>query len=292
MKVKNILIYILIISAVLSCSSDNSNDSDGQDFNKNLLKSVTVEKGGYEELYKFENGFLTEITYRSADGENQNYKYEYDAEGKVIKQKYKSTTYSQSNSYEYDSQKRLIKTTVEGSDDYMTLEYTKNKVIVTHHRVLFLDKPHTYVTELNTDDTGRILKTIAVKGFTDENGEENYSTTEFVYDTRGNIIKRISSNRTSYIDIEENEYDDKNNPYYYSFKKLNQSLYYVIYNTLSSPALYYSPNNRTAIKYDGKIYVKDKMLYNSENFPVKKTHYIYEDGVNLNSEDEIILNYY
>lgn len=52
MKRKITLVYILIITAFFGCSSDNSNDSNGQDFNKNLLKSVTVEIGGYEEIYK------------------------------------------------------------------------------------------------------------------------------------------------------------------------------------------------------------------------------------------------
>lgn len=210
----------------------------------------------------------------------------------MIKQKFKSPTYSQSISYEYDNQKRLIKGVVDGSDDYTTLEYTANKVIITYHQAMYLDKPTIYIVEFSIDSSGRILKRVGTKGFADENGKERYPTTEFVYDARGNIIKRISSDITNYVDIEENEYDDKKNPYYYSYKKLNQSLHYLIHDTFSSAQEYYSPNNRTAIKYYGKTYVKDKMLYNSENFPLKKNRYIYEDGVNLNVESEMIFNYY
>lgn len=291
MKGRTKLVYILITTIILGCSSDNSNDAEKQDLNRNLLKSGKMEKEDYEEFYKYDYGFLVEKTaHWSADGINLHYKYNYDAEGKLIKQVYNSQSYS----YVYDTQKRLIKEIVDGSNDYTLLEYTTNKVTVTNYFEKRFNVPKTFVTEFYTDPSGRILKAVRTKGLQGADGNEFSPSTEYIYDAKGNIIKKTDNNNdgTNTISVVEYEYDDKNNPYYYSYKKLNQSLYYLIYVGTASLLEDYCPNNKVAIKYYGLTYAKDKLLYNTENFPIKKVRYIYDDAVNLSSESEVIFDYY
>lgn len=291
MKGKIKLVYILIITTILGCSSEDSSNSENQDLSKHLLKSVKVAKQGYEETYKYENGLLVETTFNWSPFQYNRYKYEYDADGKLLRQIFNSTVISPvyTYSYSYDNQNRLIKQTTENAKDYVLLEYGKNKVKVTSYYEKRFDVPTTFVTEFDTDASGRILKAVKTKGFVDSDGNEYYPFTEFTYDERGNIIKTTSGGDS----VTEYQYDDKRNPLYYSYEKLNKSLYYLIYTETTNSLRDFSPNNLVAIKMHELTYVKDRLIYNAQNFPVSQIRYIYEDGKNLTStSDEKVFEYF
>ncbi|MCR4032581.1 hypothetical protein [Flavobacterium panacis] len=291
MKEKIKLVYILIITTILGCSSEDSSNLENQDFSKHLLKSVKVSKQSYVETYKYENGFLVEATFNWTPLQYNRYQYEYDADGKLLRQIFNSTVFSPvyTYSYSYDKENRLVKQTNVNTNDYALLEYGKNKVKVTSYYEKRFDVPTTLVTEFDTDATGRILKAVRTKGFVDSDGNEFYPFTEFTYDERGNVIKTTSGGDS----VTEYQYDDKRNPLYYSYEKLNKSLYYLIYTESTNSLRDFSPNNLVAIKMHGLTYVKDQLIYNAQNFPVSQIRYIYEDGKNHSlTSDEKVFEYF
>ncbi|RXP62695.1 hypothetical protein EC396_02965 [Lutibacter sp. HS1-25] len=219
-----------------------------------LLKSLSGDTttGGFTYNYSFEyeRGFLTK--YKKNDVVET---YTYDKTGKIIA----SSTYSEPVSklngfyanyeYQYDSQGRLIKQLDIDRKMYRDLAYEDNKVTNIIYKSDGQLGNDGWVHF--TDQLGRVIKT---QWF-----HEVYYTYEYAYDDRGNIIKRVI--KTKGADLIERiyeevfEYGNGNNPFYQSFKKRYESILYLEH-LFGLNAI--SPNIRLS---EGLTYTFDKDNY-------------------------------
>ncbi|WP_281237717.1 hypothetical protein [Flavobacterium praedii] len=261
-------IYLFILIIICSCSNDNSEDNN-ESLNKNYLKSYTLD-GESSTEFEYHKGLLTKETSQYLDLPKQETTYLYNDEGKLISEQFGLHKFS----YLYDNQNRLIKKVRNGTNDFSTLEYLTNKIIVTN----FYENPkgttNTIVSEVHIDDKGRITKTVQ----NTSTYSNQFLIHEFKYDSNNNVVQlAFKSNIDNTPDVVVNyKYDAKKNPLYYSYKNLYKSIYYFI---LSSEVLLgpIVPNNIISVSTSTGA-TTTNLTYNIENYPIKGVFSKYQDG--------------
>ncbi|MCV2485807.1 hypothetical protein OD917_12795 [Flavobacterium sp. SH_e] len=264
------IFYCLILIIVCSCSSDNSTEND-PNLNKGLLKSVDSGKDGKEE-YEYENGYLIKVIPNIPGMMITEYRYAYNNKGKLIASTALIANEKLKSSYSYDAKDRLIKVIKEGTADYSVLEYFLDKIIVKNHIETTSNKTKDLLSEVYTDNKGRIIKTVQIP----PSNFDEYLIKEFKYDSKGNIVQVINSGNTNQDPdlIIDYEYDNKKNPEYLSYKYYNESLYYWMFSNTNS-IIAMSPNNIVSIKSSTSFVIKE-ITYNKDDFPINIIHSAYQ----------------
>lgn len=249
-KMKKLIFYAIVILTIYSCKPDDSDENS----NKNYLKSYYSDAGIIiNHFYEYEDGFLTK---RNQSNDISTYKY--DNNSRLISKTAGGLTYS----YEYDDQNRLIKETKNGTNDYISLNYLTNKIVVTDYSSY---NDTNLVYELFIDNLGRVFKRIVLTP-TNYNG---YYIEEYTYDVNGNIINLIfssSSNNNPDLSISY-QFDNKINPFYIANKNLYKSIYYL---TFGNNAFRSDLNPNNIIRNENSTYIQTiNYIYNVDNLPTK-----------------------
>ena len=257
MKRKILAIVILSSITLSNCSSDN-NQSDSMSENIKYLKSDksdnTVYPGDYDHFFEYENGYLTHTSTGNTDINNTTYSF--DTYGKLISVQ----TYNGYYTYVYDNQNRLIKEVETGTNNYINLTYDTNKVTLTRYYE-YSGGSSTEIFEQTLDNSGRIIKHRRLTPAT----YETSMLDEYIYDNNGNISEvRFKEDNYGYPDrIIHYQYDNKPNPYFYSLKKINNSIYYL--KCLTGLNNYefsgFTPNNMTIYGSTTYSYTYDEAGY-------------------------------
>jgi hypothetical protein len=255
---RKILAIVLITAITLSnCSSDN-NQSNTIDENIKYLKSDKSDNmiypGDYDKFFEYENGFLTKTSTGNTNINNEIYTY--DSYGKIISKQ----NYFGYYTYIYDNQNRLIKEVQNGTNNYINLTYGANKVSLTKYYE-YPGGSFTENFELTLDNSGRIIKHKRLTPTADETSMVD----EYLYDNNGNISEvRFKENNYGNADkIVYYQYDNKPNPYFYSLKKINNSIYYLkcIDGLNNYEFSGFTPNNMTVYGSTTYSYTYDELGY-------------------------------
>lgn len=260
--------YILTLLMLFILSGCNSED-DNITTEENILylkskKNTNPDFSYLDEFYVFENGLLMNASgYTTFDGT-----YSYDNDNNLIE---KESVYG-NYSYEYDSQGRLIKELNMDTNNYYELVYSSDKVLINE----FYNGNLTPFSEITIDSNGKIIK---IRELIDTTSY-TFMVQEYSYDNSGNIIELIyKENNNGDPDVYVNyEYDENKNPYYYSLRNLYQNTYYLecrsgIPNYIDKG---FTPNNM--VIYGNTSYMYE---YNSDGYPISYTKsngnvYLYE----------------
>ncbi|MFE3868317.1 hypothetical protein ACFX5E_09565 [Flavobacterium sp. LS2P90] len=277
-----------LIATLFSCTSDEKKSSENvslDDENILYLKSykqdVAPSPGYYDSFFEYNNGFLLSGTgYNFLGGT-----FKYDNSGKLISRQINNQIYS----YTYDSQNRLLKEIKDGSNDNITISYIGNKITFLNSHGDTYPYPYNEISEIYLDDLQRIIKTKRVT----ETSTIGYTVREYSYDSRNNITQLVYKESNSSETVPDKyvnyQYDDKKNPFYYAYKKLYKSIYYLecrngIANYKQTGV---TPNNLTALG-SSETFIH---TYNNYDFPVK---YIqkYDNGGQTPATLERTMEYY
>jgi hypothetical protein len=279
-NMKKLYLFILII--ICSCNNDNSEDNN-EVLNKNYLKSYTFE-GETSTEFEYNKGFLTKETFQYLDIPKQETTYNYNDDGKLLSQQFGLYKFS----YLYDNQNRLIKEVRNGTNNFSTLEYLANKIIVTNFSENPKGTTSTIVTEVYIDNKGRITKTVQ----STPTYSNQFLIHEFTYDNNDNVVRlAFKSNIDNHPDsIINYEYDDKKNPFYYSYKNLYKSIYYLVFSSEVSlgPIV---PNNIISASTSTGTTITN-LTYNIENYPIKGQFSKSQDGSTTQLTGTISYEYY
>jgi hypothetical protein len=255
---RKILAIVILSSIILSnCSSDND-QSNSMSENIKYLKSDKsdniVYPGDYDHFFEYENGYLTHTS--TGNTNINNTIYSYDTFGKLISKQ----NYNGYYAYVYDNQNRLIKEVETGTNNYTSLTYGTNKITLTRYYE-YSGGSSTENFEQTLDNSGRIIKHRRLTPATYETSMLN----EYIYDNNGNISEvRFKEDNYGYPDrIVYYQYDNKPNPYFYSLKKINNSIYYLkCLNGLSNYEFSgFTPNNMTIYGSTTYSYTYDEVGY-------------------------------
>lgn len=255
---RKILAIVILSSIILSnCSSDND---QGNSMSENIkyLKSDKADNivypGDYDNFFEYRNGYLTHTSTGNTDINNTIYSY--DTYGKLISKQ----NYNVYCTYVYDNQNRLIKEVETGTNNYTSLTYGTNKVTLTRYYE-YSGGSSTQNFEQTLDNLGRIIKHRRLTPATYETSMLN----EYIYDNDGNISEvRFKEDNYGYPDrIVYYQYDNKPNPYFYSFKKINNSIYYLkcLYGLSNYQFSGFTPNNMTIYGSTTYSYTYDEVGY-------------------------------
>jgi len=205
------------------------------DVNHNL---IGLKSASREEVYEYDaNNNRTKRTNYSYGELSSEQSYEYDTEGRLVKETLLDYSFGESKCvtlYEYNSEGLLSKESV--TDDYWTLEYyyeydeDKRRSVIHRKNVVVNDKlcedtleyaydaqggyTVKYILEgqpyliYEIDKNGSIVKEIRYKNGTENIVEHTY---DYQYDQDENLTKKITYNDGTIQEILEYEYDDNKN---------------------------------------------------------------------------------
>lgn len=283
MKAKLLTLFSsLSLIFLFSCSSDSDNDNNAEDQNVAYIKSykttTSPTPSDYDAFYEYSNGYLIKGTgYNWFSGT-----FEYDNSGKLIKRQMADEEYL----YQYDSKNRLIKQSKTGSQDNITLSYGSNKITISNTYNYNGGNKYSEISDIYLDDKGRIIR---VKKLTPTTTYTSMAE-EYLYDSNNNITQiTYKENNYNYPDyVVRFQYDDKKNPFYYSFKKLYKSVYYLEcrYGIPNYKFTGITPNNM--IVYGSATY---DHIYNSAGYPVSWLN-TYENGGSTPATANYTVEYY
>jgi len=215
------LLYILLITLTLTnCNSDENINNSSEDnvlYLKSYKSNNAPSPGYYDSYYEYNNGYLI-----SANGFTSFLgNYQYDATGKLLNKNSNGINYS----YVYNSDGKLVKQIEIGTNNNIILTYNLNKVNITNTYEIAGGTPYSELSELELDNSGRIIK---YRNLTPTTSYE-FMSQEYSYDNKGNITQvRFKENNYNDPDYTVNYvYDDNKNPFFYSYKKLYKSIYYL-----------------------------------------------------------------
>jgi len=258
---------LILLLALFSCSSDDNEIKDsfsGIDKVKFISENSNSFFSEEIDYYTYtDDGLLLNLT----GGRFLSGSYEYDENRKLISK----TKEAKSFTYEYDTQGRIIKQKTVGSNDYILLKFENNKVISEK----FYGDPMTSgileKKELTLNSEGLIIKVeslekVSIRFQPNEIREELfpfYGEITYEYDSRGNIIKIITDGITENL-----TYDNSINPFYITFKKHYEINYYIdnYFGLRVYQSTGLSPNN---LKTQGIRTIN--YVYDSDNYPISWT---------------------
>ena len=218
------MIFMILATFYIACSSENENE-EAVLLEKKFLKSriytnLPADIPNRDEFYEYKNELL-----KTASGGKLQGEYSYDSDEKLTLKSKGSEQFS----YEYDGNGRIIKQNEIGTNNYIELFYENNKVI-THRYYEFGNTngaPNSYLEEreLLIDNQGRITKMVDL-ATNQSPSDTDYEIYE--YDGKGNISRVITKKSNQQEErISNYEYMDVKNPYFYSLKKYYEKTYYL-----------------------------------------------------------------
>ncbi|WP_433765990.1 hypothetical protein [Flavobacterium ginsenosidimutans] len=273
------LLFVLSIF-LFSCSSDS--DTNSEDLDVKYMKAYKTDTpeypGDYDSFYEYSNGYLTKGKgYNLFSGT-----FTYDSSGKLISRH----VYDQEYTFEYDSKNRLIKQSRTGSPDNITLKYDNNKITITNSYNYESAEHYDQISELYLDNKQRIIKYRNLSPTTDY----TFMVQEYLYDDNNNITQiTFKENNYNYDDfVVKYVYDNKKNPFYYAFKKLYKSIYYLeCRNGISNyKHTGITPNNMTI--YGTSTYAHQ---YDNDGYPVS-WHMVYDNNGTVPATADYTVEYY
>ena len=232
---KKMIFGLVTLALVMGCSSEsptnpemeegiaNNTYEPEEDEDIRFIRSemhVDPDFTYLDEFFEFENGMFTKLTYNnSPDPIN----YRYDTSGKLVEKQDGFVTIL----YEYDGEGRLVKED-DQSNNYKTLSYSDNQVIIDTYVYGGSTPLRIASTELTLNSDQKVIRQSNLI----EKPRDEYQSQECTYDSRGNIIELrfTDSNMGNGDRVIEYEFDDNPNPYYYAYKKLYESTYFLEFN--------------------------------------------------------------
>jgi hypothetical protein len=272
MNRKILTLVVLSLFILSNCSNDDQSNNEPENIKylKSNKSDNTTYPGDYDYFFEYQNGFLTHTS--TGNTNINNTIYSYDTNGKLISMQ----NYFGYFTYVYDSQNRLIKEVETGTNNYKSLTYGTNKVTLTRYYE-YLGGSVTENFEQTLDNSGRIIKHKRLTPAT-------FFTSmleEYIYDTNGNISEvRIKEHNDGSQDrIVYYQYDNKPNPYFYSLKKINKSIYYLkcMFGLSNYEFSGFTPNNMTIYGSTTYSYTYDELGYPKT---LSKTYYDGSGGTN------------
>lgn len=279
------LISVVMIATAVNCSSENSQNSDNISLDdpnpmylKKYINDVPTSPAYAEGIFEYNNGLLTNgfgACWFSGS-------FQYDNNGKLLSRQKNGDSFT----YLYDNQNRVVKQLKTGSNDFISLSYNGNIITVTDSYSYFGQTPYVEVFEITTDSSGKILKNKHLTPFS----FSTHIVQEYVYDNRNNITQKTYKENNAIPpqpDFSVNyQYDDKKNPFYYAYKKLYKSLYYIQHRRGIEIDIVtgVTPNNLTVFGSSTTF----AYLYNTAGYPTKITQTYFNGAPNLATFDRKI----
>jgi len=178
------------------------------DEEKTVKKTITYHDGssGFVTNYAYnDDGLLVKEIWSTDGNTSGEYDYYYDSNKNLVKK-----IYSQPNgeiieySYTYDDENNLtLEVKTQNNETVSFYEYSYdsrgNKI-----KIVSLAFGDLFIEEYSYDDNNRIIKKVMI----DKDGSL-YKTEEFVYDAKGNAVKKtVTMNRSGQVIVYENTYDN------------------------------------------------------------------------------------
>lgn len=272
---KKILLTLLCLSALISCSEEDQNDDSQSEINKALIKSIEYSDDGGITYSKFLYDSLGRLE-KKIDNENilayQNFYLNNDDHQIEITEYYNSDgSISSIQNYEYDDQNRITKRTrIENETIIYETIFKRNDAENTIE--IYFD---THLNKYYLNSSNKISKMESYYQASNENIIQFELTP--TYDSNGNITKLLNKSDQSIISTVY-EYDDKKNPFYSEnsdFVTIDSKLDGAL-NT--NPLIAILPSNNftdqkgTINQLDGfkiSYEVSRNIEYNEDDYPIK-----------------------
>ena len=255
---------LLAISLNLILTSCNSEDEMVKINDSKQLKSITTTDANKTHLnryYEYSNELITKVTTESGTI----FDYEYDDKNRI--------TRIRNEHYEYYSDGKLS-----SHPSFNKIVYDLNKII---YQYIANDNGDLATrAELTTDSKGRIIKIFTPDYSCCRGQPESDVTWQYQYDETGNIVKQFST------DISLGDliiYDNNKNPFYYTFKPINNYLNDYEKNRSIQISIVnnngISPNNILIINHEGGGKTEYTYEYDEIGFPISATYeFTWPDG--------------